>query len=96
MGALSGAGDEQFPWDSLVALILHPIQVLMLESMVWIGTPISPVDVAHMCDGQYTLSLIGYHAKALAERGVIEVIDTESVRGAVRHLYVLVPESRWP
>jgi hypothetical protein len=91
-----GAGDKQFPWGSLVSRALHPIQVAMLEASVRIGLPISPVDVFHMFDGEYALALVGYHAKALADRGVIEVVDTEPVRGTLRHLYPVVPESRWP
>ena len=95
-GEPGGAGDGPFPWDMLVSRVLHPIQVVILESLVWIGVPLSPVDVANMCQGHYALALVGYHAKALADRGVIELIDTEPVRGTVRHLYALVPESRWP
>lgn len=95
-GGVDGAGDDHFPWGSLASRVLHPIQVVMLEAIGRIGLPVSPVDVAHMCDGEYSLSLVGYHAKALAERGIIEVVGTEPVRGALRHLYSVVPESRWP
>ena len=95
-GSDGEAGGEPFPWGSLASRILHPVQVTVLEALVWIELPISPVDVTHMCDGNYALTLVGYHVKALAERGVIEPAATEQVRGVTRHLYALVPESRWP
>jgi hypothetical protein len=95
-GSDGGAGDERFPWDSHDSRVLHPLQVIILEALIRTGQPISPVDVTRMCDGEHALALLGYHTKALADRGVIEVVETEPVRGTIRHLYALVPESRWP
>jgi hypothetical protein len=90
-----GAGDEQFKWDSLVSRVLHPIQVVVIEALLWVDLPIAPSDVARMCGGELNPSLVAYHTRALAARGVIELVDTEVVRGAERHLYALVPGSKW-
>lgn len=94
-GDVGGPGDERFPWGSLVSRKIHPVQVLMIEALVWVELPLAPADVARFSNGQYTVSLVGYHAKALEDRGIIELLDTEAVRGATRHNYVLAPESRW-
>jgi len=90
-----GAGDECFPWGSLVSRFLHPIQVAAIEAMAWIELPISPSDVSSMLDGEYSASHVAYHVKALFDRGFLELVDIEPVRGATRHLYVLAPESKW-
>ena len=87
---------EPFAWDRLASRVLHPIQVVILESLIRIEHPVSPVDVVGICEGRYALALVGYHVRALADRGLIEEVDTEPVRGTIRHIYALVPESRWP
>jgi hypothetical protein len=95
-GSNGGAGDEHFPWGSLVSRTLHPIQVAVVEAMYWIRLPLSPSDVSSMLDGTCTASHVAYHVKALVDRGILQLVDTETVRGATRHLYVLAPESKWP
>jgi len=88
-------GGEQFPWASLVSRVLHPIQVAVIEAMLWVELPVAPSDLGLMFDGQFTTSHVGYHAKALAHRRLLKLVDTEQMRGATRHLYVLAAESEW-
>ena len=95
MDGVSAAGDEPFPWESLVSRVLHPIQVAVIEAMLWIGLPLAPSDISPIFGGEYSDSHIAYHARALANRGVLELVNEEAVRGTTKHYYVLAPESRW-
>lgn len=94
-GSKGGAGDGLFRWDMLVSRVLHPIQLSMVEALIWIDLPISPSDLSQMYSGEFTNSHTGYHVKVLADYGIIELADTEQVRGVTRHLYVLTPELTW-
>ena len=92
---VKGPGDEQFNWDLLVSRIVHPIQVVTIEALNWIGLPLAPTDLVEMFEHRpYTSSHIGYHFVALSERNVIELVDTAAVRGATKHFYVLAAEYR--
>jgi hypothetical protein len=95
VGDVGGPGDERFPWASLVSRVLHPIQVLVVEALAWVGDPLAPSDIARFSNGKYNPSIVGYHVRALEKLGVVELLDTEPVRGATRHNYVLSPESKW-
>lgn len=92
---VSDAGDEYFRWDLLVARILHPIQSSMIEALLWIDVPLAPIDLVPMFEGRpYSVSHLGYHSKALFERGVLALDHTEPVRGTIKHYYMLAPEFR--
>lgn len=94
-GEPGGAGDEEFPWGSLVSRVLHPVQVAVIEAMRWVDLPLSPSEIRLMLGGDYSTSHVAYHARALAGAGIIKLIDTEAVRGSTRHLYILATESEW-
>lgn len=89
------AGDEPIRWDVFVSRLLHPVQLSMIEALLWIELPISPADLAQMYGGEYSNSNTGYHVKVLVKHHVLKLVDTEQVRGATRHLYILSPELRW-
>jgi hypothetical protein len=90
-----GAGEGRFPWGSLVSRFLHPAQVAVIEAMLWVDLPLSPSDLRSMFGGDYSNSHVAYHARALVERGILKLVDTEQVRGATRHIYVIAAESEW-
>ena len=94
-GEAGGAGGERFRWDLLVSRVLHPIQLSMIEALVWIGLPLSPSDLSQMYGGEYTNSHTGYHVKVLVDHGIVTLVDTEQVRGVTRHLYLLAPDLQW-
>lgn len=93
MGDMSGAGDERFRWDALVSRVLHPVQVVVIEALLYIGLPLAPSEIARMTGGYHNLQDVGYHVRILVELGILELIDTEPIRGATKHYYVLAPES---
>jgi hypothetical protein len=90
-GDPSGAGGERFPWDALVSRVLHPAQVAIIEAALWIGLPLAPSDIARMLAGDFTLQHAGYHVKALVDLEILELVDTEPVRGTTKHYYALAP-----
>ena len=94
-GSDGGAGDEAFRWDVLVSRLLHPVQLAMIEALLWIGLPLSPSDLSQMYGGEFSNSHTGYHVQVLARLEVVELVGTEQVRGVTRHLYFLSPSVQW-
>jgi hypothetical protein len=94
-GGNGGAGDERFRWDLLVSRILHPAQVAAIEAFLWVGRPLSPSELAAIFEEHWSIPVLGYHTQALIKLGVLEMVDTEPVRGAMKHIYVLSPELVW-
>ena len=97
-GGVSDAEEGRFPWEPLLFRAIHPIKVALIEAMLWIELPLSASDVARMFDEEaydYDVSLISHHAKVLADQGVLALVDTQPVRGAIKHNFVLAPPSRW-
>lgn len=95
-GEPSGAGGGQFRWDALVSRVLHPVQVAIVEALVWVGLPLAPSDLARMLGGDCNLQHTGYHVNALVDLEILELIDTEPVRGTTKHYYALAPGWIWP
>ncbi len=95
-GKTAGEGDEHFDWSTLVPLLVHPTKVAIIEALAWVEEPASPTDLTRMFGegerkDQY-LSLIAYHAAKLQEIGVIEVVRTRPVRGALEKFYALTSQ----
>ena len=83
-------GNEQaFDWVTLVPLLVHPIKVVTIEAMVWIGVPLSATDLSKVLEQQIGLANISYHLRSLAKAGVIKVHRRRRVRGAVETFYRL-------
>jgi hypothetical protein len=82
-----------FDWTRFT-LLVHPIQVAIVEAFLWIGQPLSAKDFSQMFADQIGQAATGtsymsYHVRELAKVGVLEARGTESVRGAVRRFYFL-------
>lgn len=82
-----------FDWEALVALLVHPVKVAIIEAMDWIGEPLSATDLDRILKGQVGVSLISYHLRKLVELGVLEPVRKETVRGAVQTFYSLSSSS---
>lgn len=68
----------------------HPVRDQIVDVMRSYGKPISPTQLSRVTGG--TLGSVAYHVRTLAAAGVVELADVGRVRGAVEHLYTLVPE----
>ncbi len=85
-----------FDWARFT-LLVHPMQVAIVEACLWIGQPLSAKDFSQMFASQIGRSTTGtsymsYHVRELAKVGVLELCGTESVRGAVRRFYLVAGE----
>ncbi len=84
---------ESFDWTQFTRLV-HPMQVAIVEALLWIGKPLSAKDFSQLFAGQIAhasakTSYMSYHVRELAKVGVLERTGTESVRGAVRRFYFI-------
>jgi hypothetical protein len=67
---------------------LHPAKVAIIEAIVWIEEPLSASQLKAVLEHRdWDLSLIAYHVKQLWEKGVLECVLCQQVRGAVQHFY---------
>jgi hypothetical protein len=75
-------------WETLVAHVIHPAKVAIIEALAWIGRPLSPSLMEEVLKGNgLYLSLIAYHVKGLAEMGLLEIVATKPARGALERFY---------
>lgn len=67
---------------------LHPAKVAVIEALAWMDEPLSPTQLHAVLESpQWDLSLIAYHIKLLAEKGVLSRVRQERIRGAVQTFY---------
>jgi hypothetical protein len=74
-------------WTVLIAQFIHPLKVQIIETMRWLGEPMSAVKLKAVFDKDICLSNISYHVDSLAKLGVLELVETNRVRGAHEHFY---------
>ncbi len=79
----------EWSWEALVPHLIHPTKVQVIEAMLWIGRPMSAVDLERVFNGSPRLGVISYHLKRLAGPGILECVGTRQVRGAVESFYWL-------
>jgi Helix-turn-helix domain len=80
---------QSFDWEALVALLVHPIRVSIIEAMDWIGEPLSATDLDRLLPDRLGVSLISYHLRKLVDLGVLEPVRKDTVRGAIQTFYAL-------
>lgn len=64
----------------------HPARVVFIDAL-HDGAARSPVQVAERHGGK--LGTIGHHARVLEDLGVLILVETRPVRGAIEHFYSL-------
>lgn len=77
-------------WDALIARLIHPTQLAVIEAMLWIDRPLSSAELVRVFDGEIVLSSVAYHVRRLADLGVLKQTSTRQVRGAIEHFFCLV------
>lgn len=74
--------------ERLARVFSHPLRAQLLALLN--EQPGSPLDLKVQLAArgdEASLNLIAYHVRVLARYGAIELVDTESVRGATKHIY---------
>lgn len=87
------------PWWASVAIgLLHPAQVQIIETLRWIGEPLSATELAHVLGGRAGAENVGHHLQRLRNLGV--AATPEGVTGqdflTVRYQLVKAPEPYAP
>ena len=78
-----------FSWEELVPLLVHPLKVVCIEAICWIGRPLSATDLRKVFEPEYGLSVISYHLGSLAKLGILSKARQRRVRGATEKFYFL-------
>lgn len=85
-----GAQDLRPDTQDLLAALGHPLRTEILKLFLRQGDDsLSPSDASRRLSE--SLSKVSYHFRALANRGVIDLVDSRQVRGSVQHFYVARP-----
>lgn len=74
--------------ERLARIFSHPLRAQLLALLN--EQPGSPHDLKVRLEARgdrQSLNLIAYHVRVLERYGAIELVDTESVRGATKHIY---------
>jgi hypothetical protein len=79
----------RFDWESLPGRLLHPVQVQIIEAMLWIDRPLSPRELELVFEKKARLSTVAYHVRRLVDLEVVVPAGTRQVRGAVQRFYRL-------
>ena len=78
-----------FDWAALVPRIVHPVKVAIVETLLWIGHPLSATELRDLFDEpEYCyLSIVSYHVGKLVEFGALRETGSRQVRGATETFY---------
>jgi hypothetical protein len=94
-GSVRATEDGEFCWGELVARVLHPAQVEIIEALRWISQSLSAADLLEVFEGQLTKSHIEYRLRQLARLdAVTPEEDVQGPRSAERFSYCLVRHHR--
>jgi len=92
-GTVTPAGDEReaFVWLSLVPRLVHPVKIAIVEMLLYMEQELSASQIAALLGpGNYSVGVVSYHLKVLAEAGVIDLVESKKVRGSEMHLFNLL------
>ncbi len=82
-----GSEPLPFSWEELVPLLIHPLRVTIIETLRYVGEPLSSADLRKTLYERYALSLISYHLLSLARVGAVAVVDQNKSSDATENLY---------
>jgi DNA-binding transcriptional ArsR family regulator len=83
--------------EALLSLLQHPLRKRLLRFYVEAEGALSPKELTLLADDP-KISNVGYHVRVLAEKGAVELVETQPRRGSVEHFYEatdLIDEVPW-
>lgn len=80
-------GELSFDWDALVPRTIHPLKVAIIETLLWIGSPLSATELNKIFGGEFGVKLVSYHVTTLVDVGAIAKVGDRPVRGALQTFY---------
>lgn len=90
-------GDAQTPgfcWAALIARVLHPVDVQIIEALQWIEQPLSADDLTRLFDGKPSWAAVGHHIRRLSRLDAIELAETPTTKNITDIRYRLVQRPR--
>jgi hypothetical protein len=92
---MSEPDSYEFDWDSLVPRIINPAKVTLIETLLYMGQPLSASQIAKLHDHpELDLSRVSYHLSSLAAKKILVKVRQQQVRGAVEKFYFFPPPKR--
>jgi DNA-binding transcriptional ArsR family regulator len=85
------------PGDVLLSILQHPLRKRLLRFYVEAEGALSPKELTLLVNDP-KISNVGYHVRVLAEKGAVQLVETQPRRGSVEHFYEatdLVDEVPW-
>jgi hypothetical protein len=79
-----------FRWETLVARLLHPVQVEIIEALWWIDRPLSATDLLRVFEGRRVGLRIEHHLRRLSKLDAVELEDDGEAHSAAMRSYRLV------
>jgi len=81
------SGSGGFDWVSLIAKLLHPVQVAIIEAFNELLVPLSATDIQRIVSGAIEVKLAAYHLKRLVDLGVLVGAWSEPGKGGTLTFY---------
>lgn len=81
----------------LLSILQHPLRKRLLKFYVEAEGTLSPKELTLLANEPKIVN-VGYHVRVLAEKGAVELVETQPRRGSVEHFYEatsLVDEVPW-
>jgi hypothetical protein len=78
-------------WSELAPRVLYPTKMFVIEAIQWIGRPMAANELEEVFDGAFSLSVISYHMRTLAELDILALYRKRRVRGAWEKFYFFAP-----
>ena len=82
---------------ALLSILQHPLRKRLLRFYVEAEGTLSPKELTLLANDP-KIANVGYHVRVLAEKGAVELAETQPRRGSVEHFYEatdLVDEVPW-
>jgi hypothetical protein len=87
---VTGGGDPDQFWATLGARLLHPIQVQIIEAMLWVDRPMSASVLVKVFGEELRLSTVAYHVRRLGSLCALKTVNTRvPSRGSPERLYIV-------
>jgi hypothetical protein len=84
-----GTAPDEF-WTALAVSLIHPIQLQIIEALIWIDVPMSASEFVEIFHRKHNLSTIGYHVRRLYWLGALKPVGARNPkRGSKEKLYRL-------
>lgn len=77
---MSGANEQTggFCWATLVARVLHPVDVQIIEALQWIEQPLSADELSKVFDGKWSWAKVSHHIRRLDKLDAVELSEIQT------------------